>query len=444
VTKFTDSNHNPFVSSYSTTEGTNRADQGGTNKDEWLTTVSSLSRIVNDYHEYSFDSYGCGINESFPCSSVKWTINHPLPGVEEEIRYKSRVIYVDKEEGNDEMKCGGVGLPCSSLSYSSSHFDSSSSKEMKILSLSLHNSFFSTNETTKIESNDEKKKKIEIEGNFNNEDSIQNEGSLTIEKINFFIKSSLSGISSLISSSSSLSLSFCSFSFEMFSLSLVSITFGCFNGISIEITKSSQITFPSSLSLFSFSSSSSSSSSSLNIFFSLCLFENLTLLSSSLLSFSSSLPSSSSSSFTIQNSNITNIEDEFSSSPSFFPFSSSLSLSLSLSLFVSNISLSSSSLLSSEGGGIRYSSCSEGEVKLERSTIHDCLCSEEEGRGGGIFLDFSSSYSSLSLSSLSFYRNVASFGEDMFIICSSSLPSLVSDYFEFALKNGKSLRYSLI
>jgi hypothetical protein len=117
------------------------------NYSNWLLDVENpFFHYVNNDSENSFDSFGCGINESFSCSSLKWTKNHPLPGINEEIRYEGKyvddVIYVDKEEGEDEEGCGSSSSPCSSLSFSSSHFDSSSTKEMKILSSSLHISYF--------------------------------------------------------------------------------------------------------------------------------------------------------------------------------------------------------------------------------------------------------------------------------------------------------------
>jgi hypothetical protein len=147
--KFTNS---PISYSYTTTHGTNRANQNGTNKDEWFNTLPSpFMRIVNNNNENAFDSFGCGINENFPCYSFDWTDNHPLPVVEEEIidlgSYKNNIIYVDEEEGSNEKHCGTLLLPCSSLSYSSSHFGLSEIKEMKILSSSIHNSSFSSSKT---------------------------------------------------------------------------------------------------------------------------------------------------------------------------------------------------------------------------------------------------------------------------------------------------------
>jgi hypothetical protein len=232
---FTNPDHSPFISSFTTTEGTNKVNQGGTNKDEWFSTLPSpFMRIVNEEEENSFDSFGCGINESFPCSSVKWVKNHPLPGVEEEIRdsneeYENNVIYVDEEDGNNENMCGRESLPCSSLSYSSSHFDSSQTKEMKIISSSIHNdSLFSSLSLSLISHDSIEKGIINIYSSFSSSPSstIMNEGELVIERIIFHSLYSSIGDSSFIlsSSGSSLSLSSSSFSF----LSDSSLSFSLF------------------------------------------------------------------------------------------------------------------------------------------------------------------------------------------------------------------------
>jgi hypothetical protein len=42
------------------------------NKSEWMNDISSSSfiQIMNEEHEEREDSYGCGIDECFPCSSL--------------------------------------------------------------------------------------------------------------------------------------------------------------------------------------------------------------------------------------------------------------------------------------------------------------------------------------------------------------------------------------
>jgi hypothetical protein len=67
----------PFLSCYSTTGiNVNRCMQYTTNKDGWLTTVtSSFNQYVNDGHSNAVDSYGCGIHPSFPCKTTEWARN---------------------------------------------------------------------------------------------------------------------------------------------------------------------------------------------------------------------------------------------------------------------------------------------------------------------------------------------------------------------------------
>jgi hypothetical protein len=66
--KFSDP-HVPFQYSYRTHSGTNRVNQNGANKDEWLSVApSSFNQTVKS--NGGRDSFGCGINESFPCESL--------------------------------------------------------------------------------------------------------------------------------------------------------------------------------------------------------------------------------------------------------------------------------------------------------------------------------------------------------------------------------------
>jgi hypothetical protein len=102
---------------------------------------------------------------------------------------------------------------------------------------------------------------------------------------------------------------------------------------------------------------------------------------------------------------------------------------------------------STDGGGMKYSSSSDSSLSLSSCSFHECCCSDDNGRGGGIYLDLSSSYSSMTLSSLSFSSNAASVGEDMYVIASSFFSLFPSDspsLFAFALKDGKSRRFSLV
>jgi hypothetical protein len=81
---------------------------------------SPFYHFLNENHPEAEDTYGCGINESFPCKTEEWMNIHDLPGVNDIIVdldiYTSHTIYVG--EGTDWKRCGLSSSPCSSLSYS--------------------------------------------------------------------------------------------------------------------------------------------------------------------------------------------------------------------------------------------------------------------------------------------------------------------------------------
>jgi hypothetical protein len=100
------------------------------------------------------------------------------------------------------------------------------------------------------------------------------------------------------------------------------------------------------------------------------------------------------------------------------------------------------------GGGMKYSSSSSSSsFSLSSSSFYDCSSSSFDGKGGGIYLDLSLPYSSLFLSSLSFYSNIAKVGEDLYLLSSFFLSLFTSpppsSPFSFAVRNGVSRRFSL-
>jgi hypothetical protein len=389
-----------------------------------MDSSSLLYHVYNEGYENGRDSVVCGIHSCLPCSSFDWTLNHPLPGVDlivERVEIDRNILkqclFVDfffassiyvSEDGEDEALCGIIDIPCSSLSHSFSHLDSSSSLSLILLSSSIHNSSFSSSKTLSLLSHDSTEKmNVNIYSSFSSSSAtIQNEGILIIERIKFHsIDSSIGNTPFILSSSgSSLSLSDSSFSFSSLSpsVSLISVSSGSFSCSSVEIKPSSPSSFSSSNSLFSIETTGIVS-------FSSCFFDKLRLTQTSLISSSSS---SLHSSFVVDSSNITNIECSSSR----------------------------------EGGGMKYSSSSSSSLSLSSSSFHECSCSEEIGRGGGIHLNFSSSTSSLLLSSISFSSNFALIGKDMYVLTSSFSSLFPSDSpspFTFALKNGKSRGFSL-
>jgi hypothetical protein len=272
--------------------------------------VSPFYQIYNkeEEEEDADDSFGCGINEVFPCSSLDWLISHQLPGVEvfplNESFYRSSSIYVHSE-GENRGKCGRKEIPCLSLFCGYSHlYSPSSSLSLILLSSSLHNETLVMSENILIYSEETEKMDVQISSSFSSSSStIQNEGELTVERIIFHSLYSSIGNSPFIlsSSGSSLSLSSSSFSFlsdSTPSFSLISVSSGSFSCSSVEIKPSSQTSFSSSNSLFSIETSRAVS-------FSLCSFDDLSLEEKSLVSSSSS---DSLYSFSVDSCNATNIE----------------------------------------------------------------------------------------------------------------------------------------
>jgi hypothetical protein len=171
------------------------------NVDDWLMNVTDpFNQIVNEVHVDGFDSFGCGIHSCYPCSTIEWATNHPLPDasvsvVNEDIRrhtpgycypvtfFIDSVVFVG-DEGEDEEWCGSIALSCKSLTYSS-YFNSSAAKEMKLLSSSILNETLSTAVTATIESNTSIKQTIYIEESFSNQLCVLNAGTLTCSKLTF-------------------------------------------------------------------------------------------------------------------------------------------------------------------------------------------------------------------------------------------------------------------
>jgi hypothetical protein len=116
----------PFLGCYSTTGvNLNRCMQYTTNKDEWLTTVTSpLDQVVNVNGEKRYDGYGCGIGDEFPCESEEAKNNHPLPFPP----YTSNNIYI-KSGGDSDSQCGTQAKPCDSFETRLSHFNTDANEK---------------------------------------------------------------------------------------------------------------------------------------------------------------------------------------------------------------------------------------------------------------------------------------------------------------------------
>jgi hypothetical protein len=72
-TYFTDT---PCEYSYSTSENT--VYQSGVKSNWLITTTVPTGRIVNGDHDHALDTYGCGIDSTWPCKTNQWTNSNPL------------------------------------------------------------------------------------------------------------------------------------------------------------------------------------------------------------------------------------------------------------------------------------------------------------------------------------------------------------------------------
>jgi hypothetical protein len=289
--------------------------------------------MMNEEHEEREDSYGCGIDECFPCSSsdgleksklnemdgvnvrteIQSIIRHPPNHCPPFSSFSSSSVSLSEEKGSDYPFCGTSKYPCSSLVVGESHFNNENNEKSFILLSSFSFSSSYSNE-----------KELEIKSNQNNEFSLtlkngenqifQNKNSLSFINIDFDISLSegntLSSI--LLSSSPSSLLSFSSSSFSSssssFSLPLVTLEYGELRLEEVKIEGEDEShTLSASSFFFSFSSSSS-------VYFSFCSFDFLSFPSSSSLFSFSLFPFS----FSIQHSNLTNFETSLSSPPLFF------------------------------------------------------------------------------------------------------------------------------
>jgi hypothetical protein len=169
----------PFLSSYSTTpqEGKKRCYYGEIinsqwkyqNKSEWLTDApSSFHQMMNEEHEEREDSYGCGIDECFPCSSSVGIEKSKLNGVNVipmfqsfpyhslqycyslSFFYSSSICLHSSASVEYGVLCGHHSTPCSSMEEGKEHFDSTIQKKFIFLS-SFFSFFFLFNNTTRRE-----------------------------------------------------------------------------------------------------------------------------------------------------------------------------------------------------------------------------------------------------------------------------------------------------
>jgi hypothetical protein len=120
---------------------------------------SSFHQMMNEEHEEREDSYGCGIDECYPCSSSlgletsklngvtvipsqHFTPYHPLTYCYSLSFFYSSSVFLHSSPSveYEEELCGHHSTPCSSMEEGKQHFDSTIQK--KFLFLSSFFSFF--------------------------------------------------------------------------------------------------------------------------------------------------------------------------------------------------------------------------------------------------------------------------------------------------------------
>jgi hypothetical protein len=129
----------PLSGCYTTRgKGDSRCMQGTENKDEWFgEPVTELERKVNSKEGYASDSYGCGIDSSYPCLSSEFATAHALPGVVVEIvdegSHKNHTIHILSGSLVEGKECGEFETPCGSLEEGQKHLKGTSKLLLIIL-----------------------------------------------------------------------------------------------------------------------------------------------------------------------------------------------------------------------------------------------------------------------------------------------------------------------
>jgi hypothetical protein len=138
---------NPCSSSYSTTP--NSCYQN-TTKVPWLGSTSvPITQTVNDSSSNGLDTYGCGIDEDWPCSRKTWGDANPIisgnTNVVDLWTYKSDKVYVPTGDEDFGMKCGEFLKPWEMMNESANHFNASIEEQVILLSSITSDTMF-TNE----------------------------------------------------------------------------------------------------------------------------------------------------------------------------------------------------------------------------------------------------------------------------------------------------------
>jgi hypothetical protein len=144
----------PFLSCYTTTHGKEnkrcflREGSSGyiySNKSDWVINAPSpFSLLINE--EEGEDSYGCGIDEEFPCKSEEGLCNHPssLLFLSSSGPYLSKEIFIKSEDdGEGGSHCGIKENPCLSLNEGKNHLNKGENELFLVLleSLSISSSY---------------------------------------------------------------------------------------------------------------------------------------------------------------------------------------------------------------------------------------------------------------------------------------------------------------
>jgi hypothetical protein len=334
---------------------------------------------VNDGHANATDSYGCGIDSTFPCKTNGWAQAHPLPGVTDvnivdEGTHKGNIIYISSG-GDSDGKCGTDVKPCDSFETGLSHLRiTAGEKALSLTSEIRLVSPFSPDESGSVTSLvmncsvRKEMRRLRIEKVSWIVSPFCSSVPLTFDWIVFCVPAPSGQISPyLISVAASLKLSNCHFDISNNSLfSLISLSSG-----SCELSNSKTIHTHSNITLSSTTTSLFSSSSSPSFTITSSHFSLLSL-STPLFTFSSS-PSS----LNITTSNLTSITST-TTSPTLFSISS-----FSFKLHNSSISPSSSSS-SSKKQTLKYTPSTQKTLQITSSNL---TWWGSKRKGGGVYLD---------------------------------------------------------
>ncbi|KAH7823880.1 uncharacterized protein MONOS_1082 [Monocercomonoides exilis] len=386
-----------------------------------LDQASNLSKYQSVFSPtFDFDNSVFGSSHESDAAAVD---------IIDEMRYRSQTVYItslQESPGTDWFRCGTSADPCYSLDFGRKQHirDSIDTHSLVVMRESLIGSETDLSDAA-VTSSDAFSFALAFTEEMEKKSGrvISNQRSLVISSASFSLPSSfLRGQKTLFfTEAGSLRISFSTFSATIPNLFLSYVLISAASG-SLELSECNfglnEVT--------SITSPILSVSQSASISLSLVTFTKFEITGSSFLAapqqIQSSLASSSSSNMAQPQTehNLSNCTFNSITSSSTTNFVSLLSASLSNKLIISNMSLIAGVASGSgEGGGMKLTMPTSDpcpSLTIRESVLKDCMCNNVSGKGGFLYLQVGNSDPSFLLSSLTFQRNTAAFGENLYLL----------------------------